>query len=159
MSRVTLDYTFSMGMLVIYWFSILLVHRMATVGQFTAEQAMRLLDFSGKIDMTLLDTVVNCFYNTVGPEVSLHCNMACIISLSLSYTQQQIAQQVLTQFREHPDAWTQVDTILELSQNQETKVKRLWRPNNCRDISCPLQSIHVPPFTVSLYLVPGTTDT
>jgi hypothetical protein len=76
---------------------------MASVTQFTAEQAMRLLDFSGKVDMTLLDAVVNCFYNTVGP-------------------QQQVAQQVLTQFREHPEAWTQVDNILELSQNQETKV-------------------------------------
>ena len=43
---------------------------MASVTQFTAEQAMRLLDFSGKVDMTLLDAVVNCFYNTVGPQVS-----------------------------------------------------------------------------------------
>ena len=45
--------------------------RMATVAQFTTEQAMRLLDFSSKVDMPLLDAVVNCFYSTVGPEVSL----------------------------------------------------------------------------------------
>ena len=43
---------------------------MASVAGFTAEQAMSLLDFTGKVDMTLLDSVVNCFYNTVGPQVS-----------------------------------------------------------------------------------------
>ena len=42
---------------------------MASVSQFSAEQAMCLLDFSNKMDMTLLDSVVNCFYNTVGPQV------------------------------------------------------------------------------------------
>ncbi|CAI8039372.1 Exportin-1 [Geodia barretti] len=75
---------------------------MASVSPFSAEQAMRLLDFGNKMDMSLLDSVVSCFYNTMGP-------------------QQQVAQQVLTQFREHPEAWTRVDSILELSQNQEAK--------------------------------------
>lgn len=28
---------------------------------------------------------------------------------------------MLTTFKEHPDAWTRVDTILEFSQNQQTK--------------------------------------
>ena len=37
-------------------------------------------------------------------------------------TQQQVAGQVLTQFKEHPESWTRVDTILELSDNQKTKV-------------------------------------
>ena len=42
------------------------------MAQFTAEQAMSLLDFTSKVDMTLLDAVVNCFYNTMGPQVRLH---------------------------------------------------------------------------------------
>ena len=35
--------------------------------------------------------------------------------------QQRVAQDVLTSLKEHPDAWTRVDTILEFSQNQQTK--------------------------------------
>nr|CAD7393395.1 unnamed protein product [Timema cristinae] len=34
---------------------------------------------------------------------------------------QRVAQEVLTTLKEHPDAWTRVDTILEFSQNQQTK--------------------------------------
>ena len=32
-----------------------------------------------------------------------------------------MAQEVLTTLKEHPDAWTRVDTILEFSHNQQTK--------------------------------------
>jgi len=32
-----------------------------------------------------------------------------------------MAQEVLTNLKEHPDAWTRVDTILEYSSNQQTK--------------------------------------
>ena len=32
-----------------------------------------------------------------------------------------MAQNVLTKFKEHPDAWTRVDDILSKAQNQETK--------------------------------------
>jgi exportin-1 len=35
--------------------------------------------------------------------------------------QQRTAQEILTTLKEHPDAWTRVDTILEFSQNQQTK--------------------------------------
>jgi len=35
--------------------------------------------------------------------------------------QQRMAQEVLTTLKEHPQAWTRVDTILEYSQNQQTK--------------------------------------
>lgn len=35
--------------------------------------------------------------------------------------QQRLAQDVLTALKEHPDAWTRVDTILEYSHNQQTK--------------------------------------
>lgn len=39
--------------------------------------------------------------------------------------QQRMAQEVLTHLKEHPDAWTRVDTILEFSQNMNTKVSHL----------------------------------
>ncbi|CAG9113772.1 unnamed protein product [Plutella xylostella] len=71
---------------------------MATLEQ----QASKLLDFNQKLDITLLDSVVGCLYSAVGE-------------------QQRAAQDVLTALKEHPDAWTRVDTILEFSQNQETK--------------------------------------
>ena len=35
--------------------------------------------------------------------------------------QQRMAQEVLTTLKEHPDAWTRVDTILEYSQSLQTK--------------------------------------
>lgn len=71
---------------------------MATLEQ----QASKLLDFNQKLDITLLDNIVGCLYSTVGE-------------------QQRSAQEILTALKEHPDAWTRVDTILEYSQNQETK--------------------------------------
>lgn len=37
-----------------------------------------------------------------------------------------MAQEVLTHLKEHPDAWTRVDTILEFSQNMNTKVRNLY---------------------------------
>jgi len=67
-----------------------------------AEQANSLLDFSGKLDIQLLDNVINCMYKGHGQ-------------------QQQMAQQVLTSLKEHPDAWTRVDTMLEYSSDNETK--------------------------------------
>lgn len=66
------------------------------------EQASKLLDFSQKLDINLLDNVVCCLYSGEGQ-------------------QQRMAQEVLTTLKEHPDAWTRVDTILEYSQNQQTK--------------------------------------
>lgn len=35
--------------------------------------------------------------------------------------QQHMAQEILTNLKEHPDAWTRVDTILEFSTNEQTK--------------------------------------
>uniref|UniRef100_A0A4W5R8K7 Exportin 1 n=1 Tax=Hucho hucho TaxID=62062 RepID=A0A4W5R8K7_9TELE len=67
--------------------------------------AQQLLDFSQKLDINLLDNVVNCLYHGVG-------------------TQQRMAQEVLTQLKEHPDAWTRVDTILEFSQSMNTKEEK-----------------------------------
>ncbi|KAJ8674237.1 hypothetical protein QAD02_005499 [Eretmocerus hayati] len=67
-----------------------------------AEQASKLLDFNQKLDITLLDNIVGCMYTGLGE-------------------QQRVAQEVLTTLKDHPDAWTRVDTILEFSQNQQTK--------------------------------------
>ncbi|XP_018302324.1 exportin-1 isoform X3 [Mycetomoellerius zeteki] len=74
------------------------IHTMATL----AEQASKLLDFNQKLDITLLDNIVGCMYTGIGE-------------------QQRVAQEVLTTLKEHPNAWTRVDTILEYSQNQQTK--------------------------------------
>ncbi|XP_051559472.1 exportin-1-like [Myxocyprinus asiaticus] len=64
--------------------------------------ARQLLDFNQKLDINLLDNVVNSMYYDVG-------------------SQQRLAQEVLTNLKDHPDAWTRVDTILEFSQNMKTK--------------------------------------
>ncbi|PFH52443.1 hypothetical protein AMATHDRAFT_74235 [Amanita thiersii Skay4041] len=61
-----------------------------------------LLDFSREFDVGLMDKVVMAFYTGAGPE-------------------QQLAQQVLTQFQEHPDAWTRVPDILERSSFPQAK--------------------------------------
>ncbi len=39
----------------------------------------------------------------------------------MKYYQQKRAGEILNRLKEHPDAWTRVDTILEFSQNQQTK--------------------------------------
>lgn len=67
-----------------------------------ADQASKLLDFNQKLDITLLDNIVGCMYTGIGE-------------------QQRVAQDVLTTLKEHPDAWTRVDTILEYSQVEEKK--------------------------------------
>ena len=83
-----------------------------------AEQAAKLLDFSQKLDINLLDNVVGCLYNGEGP-------------------QQQMAQQILTSLKDHPDAWTRVDTILEYASNQQTKVMTIY---DLKFESLPLQN-------------------
>ena len=44
-----------------------------------------------------------------------------LLIIFFSFSQQRTAQEVLTRLKEHPDAWTRVDTILEFSSNQQTK--------------------------------------
>ncbi|KAF8188381.1 CRM1 C terminal-domain-containing protein [Pholiota molesta] len=61
-----------------------------------------LLDFSREFDVGLMDKVVMAFYTGVG-------------------TEQQMAQQVLTQFQDHPDSWTRVPDILEKSSFPQAK--------------------------------------
>jgi exportin-1 len=67
-----------------------------------ATRARTLLDFTQKLDIGLLDTVVTCLFSGSG-------------------TDQQVAGRVLHEFKEHSEAWTRVDAILEFSQNQQTK--------------------------------------
>ncbi|KAF5285642.1 hypothetical protein FQA39_LY16548 [Lamprigera yunnana] len=64
--------------------------------------ASALLDFNRKLDIGLLDSVVVMMYAGNGET-------------------QRAAQEILTTLKEHPDAWTRVDTILEFSSNQQTK--------------------------------------
>lgn len=64
--------------------------------------ADQLLDFSQRLDIGLLDRVVNCMYHDAG-------------------SQQKLAERILNTMKEHPDAWMRVDSILEYSSNQETK--------------------------------------
>ncbi|KAI9179359.1 Karyopherin transporter [Blastocladiella emersonii ATCC 22665] len=61
-----------------------------------------LLDFSLPLNVALFDNVVNTFYRSHGAE-------------------QQQAQQLLTAFQEHPDAWTRADAILEQSAVMQSK--------------------------------------
>ncbi|KAG1233057.1 hypothetical protein G6F35_001394 [Rhizopus arrhizus] len=60
-------------------------------------------DFSKELDVSVLDQVVLTFYTGSGLD-------------------QQVAQQLLTQFQDHDDAWTRVDCILEQSKLPQTKI-------------------------------------
>ncbi|KAG1054076.1 hypothetical protein G6F43_003887 [Rhizopus delemar] len=60
-------------------------------------------DFSKELDVSVLDQIVLTFYTGSGLD-------------------QQVAQQLLTQFQDHDDAWTQVDCILEQSKLPQTKI-------------------------------------
>lgn len=54
-----------------------------------------------------------------------HLRTVCITHINSVFPcrpQQRMAQEVLTNLKDHPDAWTRVDTILEFSQNMKTKV-------------------------------------
>jgi len=61
-----------------------------------------LLDFSREFDVGVMDKVVMALYTGAEQE-------------------RQMAQQVLTQFQEHPDAWTRVPDILERSSYPQSK--------------------------------------
>ncbi|KAG0367898.1 CRM1 C terminal-domain-containing protein [Gamsiella multidivaricata] len=87
-----------------------------------------ILDFNRDLDIDLLDRVVQTFFSGTGPDHKL-------------------AQQVLTQFQEHPDAWRRVDAILDNSKVSQTKflalaileklVQTRWKllpPEQCQGI-------------------------
>ena len=62
----------------------------------------KLLDFSDPIDVNLLDKIVACLY-------------------SGSPQERDAAQQIMTKFQQHPDAWLRADAILEKSSNMSSK--------------------------------------
>ncbi|KAI0063955.1 Xpo1-domain-containing protein [Artomyces pyxidatus] len=64
-----------------------------------------LLDFSREFDITLMDNVVMALYSGSGGK------------------EQQLAQQVLFQFQDSPDAWTRVPDIMERFSYPQTKVR------------------------------------
>ncbi|CAF4075046.1 unnamed protein product [Rotaria sp. Silwood2] len=68
------------------------------------EQAQSLLNFDAQktFDVNVLDAVINAMYRGQGDV-------------------QRQASEVLNVLRDHPDAWTKVDSILEFSKCQETK--------------------------------------
>ena len=61
-----------------------------------------------------------CSSATGGPG-SIHIMDVINVYIGCYVHQQRVAQEVLTRLKEHPDAWTRVDTILEFSSNQQTK--------------------------------------
>lgn len=67
----------------------------------------QVLDFSTELDVALLDKLTSQFFSSAGAS-------------------QRAAQQVLTQFQAHPDAWQRVDAILEKAQLVQTKVLTVW---------------------------------
>ncbi len=62
----------------------------------------QLLNFDAPFDTTLMDRIVTCMYQGNAQEI-------------------QAAQKILTQFQQHPNAWTKVSIILEESQNLNSK--------------------------------------
>jgi exportin-1 len=62
-----------------------------------------LLDFSREFDVSLMDNVVTALYSGSGGK------------------EQQLAQQILTQFQDNPEAWTRVPDIMERSSFPQTK--------------------------------------
>lgn len=61
-----------------------------------------LFNASKELDITVYDQVVDSFYKGTGPK-------------------QKLAQDILTRFREHPDAWQHADKILQYSTNPQAK--------------------------------------
>ena len=80
----------------------LLKTTVTNIPTFTDLNMESILDFSKDLDVALLDKVVETFYRGSGAE-------------------QKTAQDVITKFQEHPDAWQRADKILQLSQNSQTK--------------------------------------
>jgi exportin-1 len=75
---------------------------LAATPSLRVDAATKLLDFSQKMDMTLLDQVVDVMNKSTGEM-------------------QAQASRILTELKDHPDAWTRVDAILEFSQSMATK--------------------------------------
>lgn len=69
-----------------------------------ADGTQAILDFNQDLDIGLLDNVVTAMYTGAGAD-------------------QRMAQQVLAQFQEHPEAWQRVPAVLQQSSKSQTKVR------------------------------------
>ncbi|KAM9859239.1 exportin-1-like [Aulostomus maculatus] len=69
---------------------------------FQIHPASKLLDFSQPLDINLLENVINTMHHGTG-------------------SQQQVAHELLNNLKDHPDAWTKVDKILQRSKDIQTK--------------------------------------
>jgi exportin-1 len=98
-----------------------------------------LLDFSREFDVSLMDNVVTTLYSGSGgkevSDLSFHLvSMLCLIACTVCFClQQQSAQQVLTQFQDHPEAWTRVPDIMERSSFPQTKVCTIYVLTGTKD--------------------------
>lgn len=95
-----------------------------------------LLDFSRDFDVSLMDNVVMALYTgSGGKEVRVFAfivsSLDSFVLFCLLCHQQQVAQQVLAQFQEHPDAWQRVPVIMESSNYPQTKVRHLFSSHRC----------------------------
>lgn len=68
----------------------------------TEASAAQILDFSQPLDIQLLDQVVAAMHTSTG-------------------TERKLAEKILNTLKEHPEAWTRVDSILEFSKSYQTK--------------------------------------
>lgn len=91
------------------------------------------------------------------------CYSFVVFFLPCVLRQQRVAQEVLTTLKEHPDAWTRVDAILEFSSNQQTKyyalqileqvIKTRWRAlprNQCEGEYCFKERADIDFFVITL---------
>ena len=86
------------------------------------ETANKLLDFSQKLDIGLLvSNKHQTEQHLLTPPLPHPQDNVVSAMYASSGTEQKMAEEVLTTLKEHPDAWTKVDTILEFSNNQQTK--------------------------------------
>ena len=89
------------------------------------EQAQSLLNFDSQttFDVNVLDAVINTMYRGQGDAVSAaHARLCSPLHVLIAlFLKQRQASEVLNVLRDHPDAWTKVDGILEYSKCPETK--------------------------------------
>jgi hypothetical protein len=95
----------------------------------TEEQAMGVLDFKlPQMDIGVLDTLVEYLYEgrPGSHEVSLHLTpefLRAAVLIHCRSVQQKLAEQILTEFQKHAEAWTRVHQILQESGSSNTKVE------------------------------------
>lgn len=70
--------------------------------------AQQLLDFNQKLDINLLDNVVNCLYHGVGPQV---CCEAFALLATLTVTQSMTLSYVCVFCHNYDYAWTKKQNI------------------------------------------------